>query len=81
MAGRRRGLGNGTTASDVDRLRQVGFDDSQIFAITSFVGFRLAFSIVNHALGARPDHELVEALPAAVRDAVTWGRPADPPTR
>ena len=71
---------NGTSTADVDGLRQVGFDDTQIFAITSFVGFRLAFSIVNDALGARPDHELVEALPAAVRDAVTWGRPVAPPT-
>ncbi len=66
---------NGATAADVDALRQVGFDDAQIFAITCFVAARLAFSTVNDALGARPDPELVETVPAEVRGAVTFGRP------
>ena len=35
-------------------LRDAGFDDAQIFAITVFVAARLAFSTVNDALGARP---------------------------
>jgi hypothetical protein len=34
----------------------------------------LAFSTVNDALGARPDWELAAAAPAAVRDAVGYGR-------
>src|SRR6266542_2808336 len=49
-------------------------DDAQIFAITAFVALRIAFSTVNDALGARPDHELSETAPASVRDAVTYGR-------
>ena len=35
---------------------------------------RIAFSTVNDALGARPGPELVASAPAAVRDAVTYGR-------
>jgi alkylhydroperoxidase family enzyme len=66
---------NATTATDVQALRDAGFDDDQIFAITAFVALRLAFSTVNDALGARPDRELGDAAPAAVREAVTFGRP------
>jgi len=64
-----------TTAQDVDALRALGYDDRQIFAITLFVAMRLAFSTVNDALGATPDAELVARVPAAVRSAVTYGRP------
>lgn len=66
---------NAITADDVQALRDVGFDDKQIFAITAFVAFRLAFSTVNDALGAAPDHELGTAAPEQVRSAVTFGRP------
>mgnify|MGYP001793013109 CR=1 FL=1 len=65
---------NATTAADVRTLRDVGFDDRQIFAITLYVALRIAFSTVNDALGVRPDAQLREALPRAVLDAVTWGR-------
>ena len=68
---------NGAEAADVQALRDAGYDDAQIFAITLFVALRMAFSTVNDALGARPDRELHEAAPAAVRDAVSFGRPAD----
>ena len=43
---------NSTTAADVQSLRDAGFDDGQIFAISVFVALRIAFSIVNDALGA-----------------------------
>ncbi|HEU5242386.1 MAG TPA: hypothetical protein VFU25_10240 [Ornithinibacter sp.] len=66
---------NGTTAQDVEELRRVGYDDEQVFAITLFIALRLAFSTVNDALGAPPDAELVGRAPAAVRTAVTFGRP------
>ena len=66
-----------TTAEDVDALRALGYDDRQIFAITVFVALRLAFSTVNDALGATPDAELVARVPAAVRSAVTYGRPPE----
>ncbi|GGO68535.1 hypothetical protein [Nonomuraea cavernae] len=66
---------SGTSAADVRRLREAGFDDAQIFAMTVFVALRVAFSTVNAALGARPDAELRATTPAAVLDAVTYGRP------
>jgi uncharacterized peroxidase-related enzyme len=65
---------NATTAADVQALRDAGFDDLQIFAITVFVAARLAFSTVNDALGATPDVELVASLPPAIREAVSFGR-------
>jgi alkylhydroperoxidase family enzyme len=65
-----------TEASDVQDLRDVGYDDVQIFAITTFIALRIAFAVVNDALGARPDHELITTAPTTVRDAVTYGRPA-----
>lgn len=64
-----------TTATDVDSLRGLGYDDRQIFAITLFVALRQAFSTVNDALGATPDAALNDRAPAAVRSAVTFGRP------
>jgi uncharacterized peroxidase-related enzyme len=66
---------NATSVGDVQALRDVGFDDTQIFAITAFVALRVAFSTVNAALGTRPDRELADSVPAAVLDAVTFGRP------
>jgi alkylhydroperoxidase family enzyme len=66
---------NGTSAGDVQVLRDNGFSDSEIFGITVFVALRMAFSTVNDALGARPDAELRASAPAAVLDAVTYGRP------
>jgi alkylhydroperoxidase family enzyme len=66
---------NGATEDDVEKLREAGFDDGQIFAITVFIALRLAFATVNDALGASPDPELNEAVPALVRSAVSFGRP------
>jgi SAM-dependent methyltransferase/alkylhydroperoxidase family enzyme len=66
---------NGITAADLEPLRQAGYDDAQILAITTFVALRLAFSSVNDALGARPDRQLRETAPAPVLEAVTFGRP------
>jgi alkylhydroperoxidase family enzyme len=67
---------NEITDADVQALRDVGFDDAQIFALTTFVALRLAFASVNDALGAAPDLELQESVPDAVRSAVTFGRPS-----
>jgi uncharacterized peroxidase-related enzyme len=69
---------NATTPADVQALRDAGFDDGQIFAITAFVALRLAFSTVNDALGAQPDAQLAQSLPPEVRTAVTFGRPVAP---
>jgi alkylhydroperoxidase family enzyme len=66
---------NGTSAADVQALRDAGFDDDQIFAITVYVGLRIALATVNDALGVRPDVQLRSTAPAAILDAVTYGRP------
>lgn len=69
---------NATSPAEVERLRAVGLGDREIFEATTFVALRLAFSTVNDALGAGPDRQLADAAPAAVRDAVSFGRPAGP---
>ena len=63
-----------TTADDIQTLRDVGFNDEQIFAMTVYVALRVAFSTVNASLGARPDAALRATTPAAVLNAVTYGR-------
>jgi hypothetical protein len=68
---------NGTSAEDVQELRDAGFSDADIFAMTVYVALRIALSTVNDALGARPDAEYRTLAPAPVRDAVTFGRPID----
>jgi alkylhydroperoxidase family enzyme len=65
---------NDTTAEDVERLRESGFDDAQILALTLYAALRMALSVTNDALGARPDQALIDMLDPAVRAAVTWGR-------
>ncbi|NUT31562.1 MAG: hypothetical protein HOV79_00665 [Hamadaea sp.] len=66
---------NGTSAADVQTLRDAGYADAQIVAITVYLGLRMAFSTVNDALGAAPDAEYRTLAPEAVLDAVTFGRP------
>jgi alkylhydroperoxidase family enzyme len=65
---------NATDEMDVQTLRDVGFSDRQIFAITAFISFRIAFSTVNDALGAQPDRELVDRSSEPIREVVTYGR-------
>jgi alkylhydroperoxidase family enzyme len=62
---------NGTGPDDVRALRDAGFDDAQILALTVYAAGRVAFSTVNGALGAHPDVQYRETAPHAVRDAVT----------
>ncbi len=71
---------NHTSAADVQALRDAGYSDTQIFAFTVFVALRVAFSIVNDALGARPDAAFRSTAPEAVLDAITFGRPIDEAT-
>lgn len=59
-----------TTGADLEPLREAGFTDPEIFAITVFVALRIAFSTVNNALGARPDDRLRADAPESVRRAV-----------
>ena len=67
--------GTATTAADVERLRDNGLTDREIFEATTFIAFRLAFSTVDNALGAEPDQQHVEAASEAVGKAVSFGRP------
>ncbi|TKJ26442.1 hypothetical protein [Blastococcus sp. CCUG 61487] len=67
---------NGTQPDDVQELRDAGFTEAQILAITAFVALRSAFSTVNDALGVRPEPELVAGAPEPVREVVEWGRSA-----
>jgi uncharacterized peroxidase-related enzyme len=66
---------NATTPQDVQALRDAGFDDAAILALTHFVALRLAFSTVNDALGTQPDTAHADDVAPEVRDTVTWGRP------
>ncbi len=61
-------------------LRDAGYGDAAIFAITVFVALRIAFSTVNDALGVRPDAAFRSTAPEAVLNAVTFGRPIDDET-
>lgn len=65
---------NDVTRADTQRLRDAGFGDAEILAVTLYVALRLAFSTVNDALGAVPDRELVDRAPT-VAAAVDFGRP------
>jgi uncharacterized peroxidase-related enzyme len=65
---------NATTAEQVEALREVGFEDRQIFGLTLFVALRIVFSTVNDALGAGPDAALAAAAPQAVAEAIDFGR-------
>ncbi len=64
-----------TQESDVESLRDAGFTDRQIFAITTFVALRIAFSTVNAALGAIPDSNFRTFAPPEVLSAITYGCP------
>ena len=66
-----------TTSAQVDALHASGLTDREIFDATTFVAFRLAFSIVDSSLGAAPDSQLVMKAPAAVAAAVSFGRRPD----
>lgn len=65
---------NATTESGVDRLRDAGLSEREIFEATAWIGLRLGFSTINDALGAQPDAQLIERVPDAVREAVSFGR-------
>lgn len=70
---------NDTTEDGVDELRATHLTDQQIFALTLFVALRSAFARVNDALGVEPDAAVLASASPAVRDAVTFGRPASQP--
>jgi len=66
---------NATEVGDLRPLRDAGYDDGQILAITTYLALRIALSTVNDALGAVPDEQFRATVPSAVLDAVDFGRP------
>jgi uncharacterized peroxidase-related enzyme len=68
---------NETTAQDLATLRAAGCSEKDIFEATTFVGFRLAFSTINDALGVKPDRQIADGAPPEVQKAVAYGRAAD----
>lgn len=64
-----------STEQDVQRLREAGLSDADIFAMTVFVALRVTLSTVNDALGVCPDAEFRTAAPPEVLSSVTYGRP------
>jgi uncharacterized peroxidase-related enzyme len=62
------------TEDDVERLRQHGFSDEQVFDVALCAAIRNMFSRLIDAVGATPDPDLRELEPAELRDALTVGR-------
>jgi uncharacterized peroxidase-related enzyme len=70
------------TAEDVERLRQHGFSDAEIFDIAATAAARAFLAKLSDALGARADARFLQ-MEAPLRDALTVGRPIaeQPPER
>ena len=62
------------TQADVDRLREVGLTDEEIFDVAAAAAVRCFFSKLLDALGAEPDAKYAELDPA-IRDVLVVGRP------
>jgi uncharacterized peroxidase-related enzyme len=65
------------TQVDVDRLRDLGLADEEIFDVVATAAARSFFTKVVDALGALPDAAYAELDPA-LRDAFVIGRPIAP---
>jgi hypothetical protein len=66
-----------TSPADIEPLRQAGFDDTQIFALTVYIGLRVTFALVNDSLGAQPDPELLANAPGELLRSI-FGSPTAP---
>jgi alkylhydroperoxidase family enzyme len=62
------------TQADIDRLREVGLSDAEIFDVAAAASVRCFFSKLLDALGAQPDAKYSELDPA-IRDVLVVGRP------
>lgn len=65
-----------TSEADIRELRDLGLTDAEIHAITIYIGARVAFSVVNDALGVPLDRRVVETYAPEVVDTVGFGRPS-----
>ena len=66
------------TEDDVQRLRDRGLSDRDIFDVAVAAAARCFFSKTLDAFGALPDAEFAELDPG-LRDALTVGRPIEQP--
>jgi alkylhydroperoxidase family enzyme len=64
------------TEDDVQRLREAGLSDHDIFDVNVAASARCFFSKTLDAVGALPDAEYAELDPG-LRDALTVGRPIE----
>jgi uncharacterized peroxidase-related enzyme len=61
--------------ADIDRLRALGLTDAEVFDVVTAASMRAFFSKTLDALGAAPDAKFGALEPAALREALTVGRP------
>jgi hypothetical protein len=64
-----------TAVADIESLRAAGFDDEPMLAMTAHAALRLAFSMVNNALGAHPDWQFRNSTDPRVLAAIGYGLP------
>ena len=62
------------TQADIDRLRDLGLSDVEIFDVVATAAVRCFWSTALDALGVLPDASFAELEPG-LRDALTVGRP------
>lgn len=63
------------TAADIDRLRDVGLSDTDIFQVVLAAAARCFFSTVLDAVGAQPDAHYRSAVEPELQAVLTVGRP------
>ena len=66
-----------TTREDVQRLKDAGFSDAEVFDIAAAASARAFFSKVAEALGVAAEPSLVDALDPEFKRTMAVGRPVD----
>jgi uncharacterized peroxidase-related enzyme len=66
------------TQGDVDRLRDLGLTDAEVFDVVAAAAMRCFFTKIVDGLGFQPDAAYGE-LDAALREALVVGRPIEEP--
>jgi alkylhydroperoxidase family enzyme len=61
--------------SDIDRLRDLGLTDAEIFDVVAAAAMRSFFAKTLDGLGAEPDAQFAQRFDPAAREAVVVGRP------
>jgi uncharacterized peroxidase-related enzyme len=64
------------TQEDIDRLRDLGLSDGEVFDVVLAAAARCFFAKANDAMGLQPDAAYGE-LESEMRDALTVGRPIE----